>query len=162
MTRVSVELSYPPEAANERDGANALALNESGEPIGDGEPVAHIQYARPEAAARVLSAPVGTGEGRSAFFWIRLHNGDLMLGVFPQGETYELLEGEPGTGWGDANPLSAAPDEQAAVNALVRETVLRALEDAAEESPCDGLVCDSPLNLTEAIMARLNDDGGED
>jgi hypothetical protein len=88
-----------------------LVLNESGEAIPNGEPIAHVQYARPEAVARVLMAPVGTGDGRSAFFWIRLHNGDLMLGTFPQGETYELLEGEPGTGWGDPDPL--APETSA-------------------------------------------------
>lgn len=56
--------------------------------------------ARREAVAEVLAAPVGTGDGRSEWFWLRLANGDLFLATAPQGATYEALEGEPGTGWG--------------------------------------------------------------
>jgi len=55
----------------------------------------HIGYyykAHPEAVARVLSQPVvGPGEedGRSAFQWVRLADGTLILGVFPEGVGYE-------------------------------------------------------------------------
>jgi hypothetical protein len=61
--------------------------------------IATVEPARPEAVEKVLSAPVGTGDGRSEWVWLRLTNGDLILGVFPQGDTYVELEGEPGTGW---------------------------------------------------------------
>jgi hypothetical protein len=61
--------------------------------------IAYQGEARQQAVERVLAAPVGTGDGRSEFFWLRLANGDLYLAVAPQGETYESLEGEPGTGW---------------------------------------------------------------
>lgn len=37
----------------------------------------------------VLWAPVN--DGRSGWTWIRLANGDLILGVYPLGETYESL-----------------------------------------------------------------------
>lgn len=50
-------------------------------------------------------------------------------------------------------------DERAAVNALIRETVLRTLEDQYDER--DGAIEGSPLEVTEAIMARLNDGGEE-
>ena len=39
----------------------------------------------------VLNAEVDTGEGRSQWYWIRLPNGDLLLGTFPQGATYEMI-----------------------------------------------------------------------
>lgn len=61
--------------------------------------IAFIAEARYEAAQKVLNAPVGSGDGRSAWFWIRLADGDLFLATAPQGMTYEALEGEPGTGW---------------------------------------------------------------
>lgn len=38
----------------------------------------------------ILSAPTDTEEGRSEFQWVRLVNGDLILGVFPQGAMYEV------------------------------------------------------------------------
>jgi hypothetical protein len=64
-------------------------------------PIAWVAPARDEAVQKVLAAEVGTGDGRSAWAWVRLTNGDLFLAVAPQGETYMSLEGEPGTGWGD-------------------------------------------------------------
>ena len=33
--------------------------------------------------------------GRTGWRWARFPNGDLMLGVFPQGTTYEMFEEEP-------------------------------------------------------------------
>lgn len=43
--------------------------------------------AKPEDVATVLEAPM-TEDGRSDFQWFRLCNGDLLLGVFPHGDTY--------------------------------------------------------------------------
>lgn len=31
---------------------------------------------------------------RSPYHWLRLPNGDLMLGVFPQGDTYEAVQAD--------------------------------------------------------------------
>lgn len=62
--------------------------------------IATIAPADPADVLSVLHAPVETGDGRSDWCWIRLTNGDLFLGVAPQGATYEALEGKPGTGWG--------------------------------------------------------------
>lgn len=39
----------------------------------------------------VINAPIThDGDGRSQWCWVRFANGDLMLGFFPQGDTYEL------------------------------------------------------------------------
>ena len=62
---------------------------------GDGRPtetvIAEYHRASPAAVERVLEAPL-TGDGRSEWRWIRLANGDLILGVFPHGETYFAIE----------------------------------------------------------------------
>ena len=42
----------------------------------------------------VLSAPEGDPDGRSEWRWFRLANGDLILGVFPCGDTYFEVEHE--------------------------------------------------------------------
>jgi hypothetical protein len=44
--------------------------------------------AKPEDVTKVLAAAENDPDGRSQFVWLRLANGDLMLGVFPQGDTY--------------------------------------------------------------------------
>lgn len=54
--------------------------------------LAWVHSASQEAVDFVLSQPVGTGDGRSEWVWLRLYNGDLILGVFPQGATYEEME----------------------------------------------------------------------
>lgn len=41
----------------------------------------------------VMNAPLETGDGRSEWMWLLLQNGDLVLGVFPQGDTYCEIEG---------------------------------------------------------------------
>jgi hypothetical protein len=64
-----------------------------------GASIASMGHARPEAIVTVLTAPVGSDDGRSEWFWLRLANGDLFLATAPRGATYEILEGEPGTGW---------------------------------------------------------------
>ena len=42
----------------------------------------------------VMSKETGGMDGRSEWRWFRLPNGDLILGVFPQGDTYFAVEGE--------------------------------------------------------------------
>lgn len=44
--------------------------------------------AAPDAVAHVLAQPTDGFDGRSDWKWFRLPNGDLILGVFPQGDTY--------------------------------------------------------------------------
>lgn len=51
-----------------------------------------IHDANPEAVLQVLGAPEDDLDGRSQWLWIRFPNGDLVLGVFPQGETYSAIE----------------------------------------------------------------------
>ena len=45
-----------------------------------------------EAVDMVMAAEPGADDGRSGWQWLRLANGDLMLGVFPRGETYFAVE----------------------------------------------------------------------
>lgn len=59
--------------------------------------LAWVHKASDDYVSYVLSQPVGTGDGRSDWVWLRLPNGDLILGVFPQGATYEYVE--PDAGW---------------------------------------------------------------
>lgn len=51
--------------------------------------IAFVTPAPAEAVELVMNAPVETGHGRSEWVFLRLANGDLALGVFPQGNTYE-------------------------------------------------------------------------
>lgn len=53
-----------------------------------------IHPASPESVGKVLSADPTSVDGRSPFVWVRFPNGDLVLGVFPQGETYLDVEND--------------------------------------------------------------------
>lgn len=79
----------------------------SGEPVGPhiiydttpppvdpakGTELALIHPASDESVKRVLNAPVNSGDGRSNWVWVRLMNTDLILGVYPQGDTYFAVE----------------------------------------------------------------------
>jgi hypothetical protein len=56
--------------------------------------IAWMKDASPEAVDYMLTREVGTGNGRSKWVWLRLANGDLILGTFPQGDTYmDVSEG---------------------------------------------------------------------
>lgn len=57
-----------------------------------GGPIAWCHPASSEAVALVMSKIPWDEDGRSEWLWIRLENGDLILGVFPQGETYFAVE----------------------------------------------------------------------
>lgn len=52
--------------------------------------LATVHPARQEAIDRVLNDP--NPDGRSPWMWVRLANGDLILGTFPYAETYEAVE----------------------------------------------------------------------
>jgi hypothetical protein len=51
-----------------------------------------IKTASSESVSEVLSSSVRDPDGRSQWVWVRLPDGDLVLGIFPQGDTYELTE----------------------------------------------------------------------
>jgi len=57
--------------------------------------IARQVSATPEHAERVLAAVEGDMDGRSEWRWVRFQNGDLMLGVFPHGDTYLGTEADP-------------------------------------------------------------------
>lgn len=61
----------------------------------DPDSLAHYHCAPPEAIQVMLDPNLSTtdGEGRSPWMWIRLPNGDLIFGCFPQGDTYFEHEG---------------------------------------------------------------------
>lgn len=50
--------------------------------------LARVSEASAESVERVLSASHDDPDGRSQWLWFRLNNGDLIFGVFPQGDTY--------------------------------------------------------------------------
>ena len=56
--------------------------------------LASVHRASKKAIDIVASAMEGDEDGRSEFLWLRLANGDLMLGVFPRGDTYLDVEGD--------------------------------------------------------------------
>lgn len=53
------------------------------------EVVAEIKPADEDMVERVLAAEEEGHDGRSNWMWVRLSNGDLILGVYPQGQLYE-------------------------------------------------------------------------
>lgn len=54
--------------------------------------VATATPAKMSFAQEVLSADPDSPDGRSEWLWIRLATGELILGVFPQGKTYDEYE----------------------------------------------------------------------
>lgn len=58
--------------------------------LGDREDPARIVVANalPESVEAIIEANELSEDGRSQWVWVRFPNGDLMLGTFPQGETY--------------------------------------------------------------------------
>lgn len=62
----------------------------------EGNLLAVLAPAEPDAVRTVLRAEEGGEDGRSTWKWVRFANGDLALAVFPQGATYEALEGKTG------------------------------------------------------------------
>lgn len=62
--------------------------------LDDDERVMSFKPASAEGIRTVIWADENSDDGRSEWLWVRLPNGDLMLGLFPQGETYMLVEDE--------------------------------------------------------------------
>lgn len=60
------------------------------------EPIIATTFpASPAAVRMVLDAPITPpdgNDGRSEYVWLRLANGDLILGVWPQGDLYFAVE----------------------------------------------------------------------
>ena len=57
-----------------------------------GGPIAWCHPASVGSIDLVLGKSPADDDGRSEWLWIRLENGDLILGCFPQGETYFEVE----------------------------------------------------------------------
>jgi len=70
--------------------------------IGPNGSLAITSPARPEDVSKVVLASMDDHDGRSVWVWLRLANDELALGVFPQGDTYEAVEGFAGH-WGDGS-----------------------------------------------------------
>jgi hypothetical protein len=57
----------------------------------DGNHLATVVPVETESMIKtILDSSTKSGDGRSPWVWVRLANGDLLLGMFPQGETYML------------------------------------------------------------------------
>lgn len=59
--------------------------------------LAYIHNASEESVKLVLAETDEDDDGRSQWMWVRLQNGDLILGVFPQGDTYCSCEVDAAT-----------------------------------------------------------------
>lgn len=55
---------------------------------------AYVHRASDESVMHVMAQPVNPADfnGRSEWLWVRLQDGTLILGVFPQGDTYFAVE----------------------------------------------------------------------
>ena len=54
--------------------------------------IASVHPASMQIVSKVLTKVPSDPEGRSQWMWVRLPNGDLILGVYPQGDTYLRCE----------------------------------------------------------------------
>ena len=79
-----------------RIGAKSYDLAED-EQWRDGASFITIKPASPESVRTVLAADEDDEDGRSEWLWVRLPNGDLILGVYPQGDTYCATEKDHGS-----------------------------------------------------------------
>lgn len=86
-------------------------------------PIAYIHKASPKAVKTVLAAAEGDTDGRSEYVWLRLPNGDPILGVFPRGDTYFAVEDDA------AFPWAADPE-----GSIKSEAYFAALETKRKES----------------------------
>lgn len=58
--------------------------------------IGHRTPAVDKHISMVLGADYAHDNGRSEWCWFRLNNGDLILGVYPQGDTYLSISDEIG------------------------------------------------------------------
>lgn len=68
--------------------------NETGETLDKPVLIATASKADETVANMVIDEPIGN-DGRSEWQWFRLSNGDLILGVYPRGDTYFNTEADP-------------------------------------------------------------------
>lgn len=54
--------------------------------------LAHVEPAKDEDVRCVLACDEYDFNGRSNWVWVRLQNGELILGCYPQGDTYTKFE----------------------------------------------------------------------
>lgn len=54
--------------------------------------IAMVHPASEASVQAVVTADPKSDDGRSPWMWVRLPNGDLILGVYPQGDTYLAVE----------------------------------------------------------------------
>lgn len=54
--------------------------------------IATTYLADPRAVEFLLNQPADDMDGRSPWKWVRLANGDLLLGFFPSGDSYSATE----------------------------------------------------------------------
>lgn len=69
-----------------------LKAHETNINVAENGQIVTVHPANPAVVERVLSADESSPDGRSQFLWLRLPNGDLLLGVYPQGQTYFDVE----------------------------------------------------------------------
>lgn len=113
----------------------------------NGQPTQQIAWVTPadlDSAAFILSQPTDSDDGRSKWFWMRLQEGTLLLGTFPQGDTYMEFSDAGVCDWqNEAAPLLApTPKPATALRADDRdswlETIWTALHDYRETSIPEG------------------------
>ncbi len=68
-------------------------MNQIPEGYRSGDSEGQSGYTVKNASLDVVRTVMGSSE-RSQWVWVRLPNGDLVLGVFPQGDLYERFEKE--------------------------------------------------------------------
>lgn len=56
--------------------------------------IAVVHPAAEKSVRYVLRQKIDSEDGRSNWMWVRLPNGDLILGVYPQGNTYFAMEAD--------------------------------------------------------------------
>lgn len=79
-----------------------------------------LMPALPESVQTVLAASEDDEDGRSEWLWVRLPNGDLILGVYPQGDTYFATEH-------DHSRETAQPPSLAALSGTQLQTAMLTL-----------------------------------
>lgn len=55
------------------------------------QPIATVYSASPDKVEMVIRQSTEGHDGRSKWSWFLLANGDIVLGCFPQGNTYENI-----------------------------------------------------------------------
>jgi hypothetical protein len=73
------------------DNRKVSAIRQETREFVDGDVIAWAMDASQGAVDYVLTRQTNDPDGRSPWVWLRLANGDLVLGTFPRGDTYEYV-----------------------------------------------------------------------